>query len=134
MHLGKIVIFNSFSLIYDSIILIEIFTRRIPYDGEVFDETRIIKGHRPTLPKELFEQNDCLKLHDLIVQCIDANPLRRPQFTSIDSQLQEIYDKFLISERKETIIDGNLDYSISKDCNTIPSKESQGSQNDNFLK
>lgn len=37
------------------IITTEIFTRTPPYKDEIFDEKAIIQGHRPQLPKNLFE-------------------------------------------------------------------------------
>lgn len=44
------------------IVLNEIFTSKPPYDGETFDESALIKGHRPQISKQFYEQINLLPM------------------------------------------------------------------------
>ncbi|GAM26893.1 hypothetical protein SAMD00019534_100680 [Acytostelium subglobosum LB1] len=89
----------------------ELITREIPFE-EYFEEykwnsvieDKVTHGLRPTIPKECPEQ-----FANLIQDCWQEDPRRRPSFEDIITQLQQMQSTFPLNNKIEFRANGNME-------------------------
>lgn len=89
-----IVLIFLFAVFSYSMVMWELLTRQVPFDHVRIWDVRdlIISGARPPMPKVSATEFPESYL-DLMQVCWDAEPARRPRFTAIVAQLQDMLSK-----------------------------------------
>lgn len=108
------------------ILLLEISSGKIPYHGYVHDDVLRVKVLSGMRPKTLLE--DHLKYHELINQCLDAIPSKRPILSTIFEKLKidekDVYiNSQSLQSSSHTIISENGFKGLPEPKNATPGKE-----------